>query len=207
MTNRVPSRFVLVSRALARRAAILPLLCAAAGGLGGCGDSGSSASADPFDEYEGVWAIDSDDSAIDCPTEVDLRNRPFSIWGSEFTIAAGVLTDIVEVQGQCPLNYDVNRDKHVATLPNPDPYTNAAPTCKLTIDSSTGENIVLSPATGADSPWTFQLLQPTAGKAPPAQILGSADVVLTLQDSTTGILQNINCKFAPHVDAHKIAKP
>ena len=60
--------------------------------------------------------------------------------------------------------------------------------------------------TDGDSPWTFQLLQPTAGQAPPAQILGSADVVLKLADNN-GNLQTFDCRFAPHVDAHKVAKP
>ena len=60
--------------------------------------------------------------------------------------------------------------------------------------------------TEGDSAWTFQLLQPTPGVAPPAQIVGSANVVLMLAD-VVGNLQTLNCKFAPHVDAHKIAKP
>jgi len=207
MTTRDPSRFVLVSRALARRAGTLLLLAMAGGALlAGCGDSATATGSDPFAEYEGVWAVDMDDSVINCPTEVDLQNQPFSIWNSSFTIAAGVLSDIVEVQGACQLNYDVDSSKHVATLQNPDPYTKAAPTCQLTIDATTGENIVLDPVTDGGSAWTFQLLQPTAGEAPPAQIVGSADVVLKLADQL-GNIQTLNCKFAPHVDAHKIAKP
>jgi hypothetical protein len=207
MITRDPPRFVLVSQALARRAGTLLLLTVAGGGLlAGCGDSGDSSDNDPFAEYEGVWAVDKDDSVIDCPTEVDLHNQAFSIWNSSFTIAAGVLADIAEIQGSCQLNYDVDVTNHVATLKNPDPYTNAAPTCELTIDASTGEKIVLKPVTDGGSAWTFQLLQPTAGEAPPAQIVGSADVVLMLADAL-GNLQTLNCKFAPHVDAHKIAKP
>lgn len=207
MLTRDPSRFVLVSRALARRAGTLLLLSVAGGALmAGCGDSATASDDDRFAEYEGVWAVDTDDSVIDCPTEVDLQNQPFSIWNDTFTMAGGVLADIVEVQGSCQLNYHVDPSKHVATLINPDPYTNAAPTCQLTIDASTGENLVITPVTDGASAWTFQLLQPTPGVAPPAQIVGSANVVLMLAD-VVGNLQTLNCKFAPHVDAHKIAKP
>ena len=207
MTTIDPSRFVLVPRALARRAGALLLLSMTAGApLAGCGDNGLSPGVDPFAEYDGVWAIDKDESSIDCPTEVDLHNQPFSIWNSSFIMESGVLADIVEVQGSCQLNYHVDPSHHTATLLNPDPYTSAAPTCQLTIDASTGENLVLSPVTMGDQAWTFQLLQPTPGKAPPSQIVGTANVVLMLAD-VLGNLQTLNCKFAANVNAHKIAKP
>lgn len=208
MISRSSSRFVLVSRALARRAGALVLVTALGGALmAGCGDSGGSSDKDPFSEYEGVWSVDMDLSAIDCgPANPDLHNVTFTIWNGSFTIAAGVLTDIIEVPGSCQLDYDVDASKHIATLVSPDPYTNAAPSCHLTIDTSTGENLVLTPQTTGDSPWTFELLQPVAGQAPTAKIVGSADVVLMLAD-VVGNLQTVNCKFTPQVHAYKIAKP
>lgn len=208
MTTRDPSRFVLVSRALARGARTLMLASALAGVLlTGCGDSGGSPDSDPFSEYEGVWAIEKDASSIDCgPGNPDLHELSFTIWSGSFTIAPGVLADLVEIQGACQLNYRVDASNHVATLLNPDPYTSAAPTCHLTIDASTGENLVLMPQTDGNSPWTFKLLQPVAGQAPTAEIVGGADVVLMLAD-IVGNLQTLDCKFTPQVRAHKIAKP
>jgi len=208
MSTRDPSRFVLVSQALARRAGALLLMSAMGGVLvAGCGDSGNDApDSDPFAEYEGVWSVDKDTSSLDCPNDPSLQDLSFSIWNSSFTMAAGVLSDIVEVQGTCQLDYAVTASKHIATLMNPDPYTNAAPTCHLTIDASTGENLVLNPQTNSDSPWTFKLLQPVAGQAPTAEIAGTADVVLMLANAL-GAIETNNCKFAAQVSAHKVAKP
>jgi hypothetical protein len=211
MTTRDPSRFVLVPRALARRWGILLFSCAAALAAG-CSDSGGSADNDPFAEYEGVWAVDKDQdtSSLSCPGDPDptLANVKFSLWGSEVIISRGVLTDIVEVQGACQFNYDVDASMHVATLASPDPYTGKPPSCTVGVGQNAGEEAVITPLTSNDSPWLFKLLKPVAGAAPTAQIVGTANVVLTLSDQLTGQLQTSTCVFAAEVESmHKIAKP
>ena len=203
MTTSDPSRFVLVSRALARRAGLFMCLAAGAVSAAGCGSS-SSSDAQPFPEFEGVWAIsDGDDnSALTCPMDLGMDAVPFTIVNTTVTIEAGVLTDLVETDTPCRFNYNVTGK--IATMPTTDPYTGKAPTCTLSLGSD-GSNVVVDP--NSTTVWTFKLLAPVAGKAPTSQIIGTADATVTLADSN-GNLQQLNpCTFSAHIDLHKIAKP
>ena len=203
MTTSDPSRFVLVSRGLARRAGLFMCLAAGAVSADGCGSS-SSSDAQPFPEFEGVWAIsDGDDnSSITCPMEVGLDDVPFTIVNTTITIEAGVLTDLVETDTPCRFNYNVMGK--IATMPTTDPYTGKAPTCTLSLGSD-GSNVVMAP--NATPVWTFKLLAPVTGEAPKAQIVGTAGAMVTLADSNGNLQQLTPCTFAAQINLHKIAKP
>jgi hypothetical protein len=192
-----------VSQALARRGgALLMLVCLGAGA--GCGST-TTTSAEPFPQFEGVWAIDDDTSVLHCPQEVGLENLPFSIWGGTITMAAGVLTDLVETNGTCSLGYDADVAKNMASLANPDPYTGMAPTCTLSLGSD-GSNIVFTPTT-ATSPWVFNLLAPVKDKAPTAQLVGVAAATVTLADANGNLATLTPCMFVAQVNLHQYAKP
>ena len=201
MTSSDPS--VLLSKASARRAGLFLCLMGGAFPAAGCGSSSSDAP--PFSEFEGVWAINvgDDNSAITCPSEVNLDNVPFTIVSSAMTIQAGVLTDLVETDTLCRFNYDVMGK--IATMPTTDPYTGKPPTCTISLSSSDGSNVVLDP--NATPVWTFKLLAPVTGQAPAAQIIGTADAAVTLADSNGNLQKLTACTFAAHIDLHKIAKP
>jgi len=203
MTTSDPSRFVLVSKALARRAGLFLCLAAGVVSAAGCGSS-SSTDGQPFPEFEGVWAIsDGDDnSSITCPMEVGLDDVPFTIVNSTVTIEAGVLTDLVETDTPCRFNYNVMGK--IATMPTTDPYTGKDPTCPLNLGTD-GSNVVLAP--NATPVWTFKLLAPVTGEAPTAQIVGTAAAAVTLADQNGNLQKLTPCIFTAQIDLHKIAKP
>jgi hypothetical protein len=205
MTTRDSSRLVLVSKALAR-GSLLMVACLG-GGLAttGCGST-TATNAEPFPEFEGVWAIDTDTSTLSCPQEMDIGTISFSLWGSTTTMAAGVLTDLVETAGSgCFFGYDVMDKVQVATIPNPDPFTGMPPRCKLGISSMDDSNIVLLP--NASPPWSFSLLQPVKGMAPKAQIAGTAGATVSVPDSNGNINPLTPCIFVAQVNLHKLAQP
>lgn len=192
----------------------------------------SSTPGQPFPDFEGVWVVDLDQSSLSCPQTMSIGNNgvmPFSPWTAmpvpnvkqgTVTLEAGVLTDLVETNGLCAFNYNVAKKENSATVPNPDPYTGGAASCTIPVTLVSDTNfapapavtqvigdpsrVVLTPGVGTLS---FQLLAPEKGKAPTAQIIGSADANLMLVDANM-ILQTLPpCTFSAQVKLHKIAKP
>ena len=202
MTTRDSSGLHSMSKVLTVRGGALAMLCCLGGGViaAGCG---STTSGEPFPEFEGVWLVDTDASSLNCRMEVGLENVPFPLWGSTVTIAAGVLTDLVGTDGLCLFNYDVKGK--VATVPTPDPYTGAAPTCTISVSSMDASNVLLAP--DPTTPISFKLLQPVKGAAPTAQIVGSAAATVSLADATGQLQPLTPCMFAAQVKIHKLAKP
>ena len=192
----------------------------------------SSTPGQPFPDFEGVWSVDLDQSSLSCPQTKAIGNDgivPFSPWTAMplpnvkqgiVALEAGVLTDLVETQGLCGFNFNVSKKENSATVPVPDPYTGTAPTCTIPVTFVDGTNfaptpalnqflgdgsrVMLTPGVGALS---FQLLAPEKGKAPAAQLIGSADANLMLLDNNM-VLQTLPpCTFSAQVKLHKIAKP
>jgi hypothetical protein len=192
----------------------------------------SSTPGQPFPDFEGVWAVDLDQSSLSCPQTMSIGNNgvmPFSPWTAmpvpnvkqgTVTLEAGVLTDLVETNGLCAFNFNVSKKENSATVPVPDPYTGAAPSCIIPVtfvnDTDVAPDpgvsqvlgdpsrVTLTPAAGALS---FQLLAPEKGKAPTAQIIGSAAANLVLLDVDMNLQTLPPCTFSAQVKLHKIAKP
>jgi len=192
----------------------------------------SSTPGQPFPDFEGVWSVDIDQSSLSCPQTKAIGNDgvvSFSPWTAMplpnvkqgiVTLEAGVLTDLVETQGLCGFNFNVSKKEASATVPVPDPYTGTAATCTIPVTFVSGTDFAPAPAvtqvlgetsrvmlTPGVGTLSFQLLAPEKGKAPAAQIIGSADANLMLVDSNM-ILQTLPpCTFSAQVKLHKIAKP
>ena len=189
----------------------------------------------PFPDFEGVWAVDLDQSALSCPQTKGIGNDgvvPFSPWTAmplpnvkqgTVTLEAGVLTDLVETTGLCAFNFNVSKKEFsgtLATVPSPDPYTGTAPNCIIPVTFVSDTDFAPAPAVtqvlgdasrvtltpGVDA-LSFQLLAPEKGKAPTAQIIGAADANLMLADSNNIVQTLPPCTFSAQVKLHKIAKP
>jgi hypothetical protein len=200
-----------------------------AAALAGC-DADSAGQ--PFPDFEGVWSIDIDQSSLSCPQTKAIGNDgvvPFTPWAAmplpnvttgTVTLEAGVLTDLVETHGLCAFNFNVAKNETSATVPNPDPYTGGAAACTIPVSFVSDTAFAPTPAlnqflgdgsrvtlTPGPEQLSFQLLPPEKGKAPAAQILGSAAASLMLVDSNM-ILQTLPpCTFSAQVKLHKIGKP
>jgi hypothetical protein len=198
-------------------------------GAFGCG---STTEDEPFADFEGVWSVDLDQSTLSCPQTKGLGNEgviPFSPWTTSplpsvktgtVTIEAGILTDLVETHDLCSFNFNVAKTVARATVPSPDPYTGLPPGCTIPVGFVGETDIAPTPAlnqflgdssrvvlTPGPEELSFELPAPEKGKAPIAQILGSATAALTLLDSNN-ILQALPpCTFSAQVKLHKIAKP
>jgi hypothetical protein len=192
----------------------------------------SSTPGQPFPDFEGVWAVDIDQSSLSCPQTKGIGNDgivAFSPWTAmpspnvkqgTVTLEAGVLTDLVETQGLCGFNFNVAKKENSATVPVPDPYTGSSPSCIIPVTFVDDTNFAPAPAVtqvlgdasrvtltpGLDA-LSFQLLAPEKGKAPTAQIIGAADASLMLADSNNIVQTLPPCTFSAQVKLHKIAKP
>lgn len=196
--------------------------------VGGCD---STTAGEPFPDFEGVWAVDLDQSSISCPQTKGLGNDgivAFSPWTAmplpnvkigTVTLEAGVLTDLVETHDLCAFNYNVSKKTAIANVPSPDPYTGAPPSCTIPVTLVDDTNFAPAPAvtqvladpsrvvlTPGPDQLSFQLVAPEKGKAPTAQILGSADVSLMLVSNSV-LTTFPPCTFSAQVKLHKIAKP
>jgi hypothetical protein len=81
--------------------------------------------------------------------------------------------------------------------------TSFAPTPTLNQFLGDSSRVVLTPG---PEQLSFQLLAPEKGKAPTAQIVGAADVIMML--ISNGALTTFPpCTFSAQVKLHKIAKP
>jgi hypothetical protein len=154
---------------------------------------------------------------------------PFSPWTASplpnvktgtVTLEAGVLADLVQTQGVCAFNFDVMTKTATATVLNPDPYSGQAPACIIPVTFVEGGNFVPAPAltqvigetsrvtlTPGAGQLSFQLLEPQKGQAPTAQLLGSANAQLVLEDIDGVLVTLPPCTFSARVKLHKIAKP
>ena len=212
------------------RAALYAGATLATVGFAGCGSSSSNE--EPFADYQGVWTVDTDQSTLSCPQSMEIGTdgmMPFSPWTASplpnvktgtVTLEAGVLADLVQTQGVCAFNFDVMTKTATATVLNPDPYSGQAPACIIPVTFVEGGNFVPAPAltqvigetsrvtlTPGAGQLSFQLLEPQKGQAPTAQLLGSANAQLVLEDIDGVLVTLPPCTFSARVKLHKIAKP
>ena len=148
----------------------------AVAGAAGC-SSGDTSNAD---EFLGTWTVDQATShfTLTCPfLDAPL---PFALW-STVRLEEGTQSDLVELGGPCPTFYDVTK-KGTATIVSPDPFTKAAPICR--IDESTDTAKGYLELQFAD--WRILHLQPVKGEAPKGQLVGSANAPLFSVDAETG---------------------
>jgi hypothetical protein len=174
------ARRIRSERTAGRRLAAWPLTTMMAvlalAGAAGC-SSGSSSDAD---EFMGTWTVDAETShfTLTCPF-LDMP-IPFQLW-SVLRLEEGTLSDLVELGGPCPTYYDVTK-KGTATIVSPDPFTKAAPICRIDESTETAKGYL--ELQFAD--WRLLHLQPVKGQAPKGQLVGSANAPLFSVDAVTG---------------------
>jgi hypothetical protein len=160
-----------------RRLAAWPLAAVlAVAGAAGCSSEGNT----DVEEFLGTWTVDAATSTftLTCPfLEAPI---PFQLW-SVLRIEEGTLSDLVDLGGPCPTYYDVTK-KGTATIVSPDPFTKAAPICR--IDESTEDAQGYLELQFAD--WRLLHLKPVKGEAPRGQLAGSANAPLFSVDAVTG---------------------
>jgi len=197
----------------AARVAVTALLLGGIAPLAACGDS-SSGTDQPFPEFEGRWAVDSDSSTISC-SQAEVGMQLISPWSKPpaaegaglgiVTLEAGVLTDLIETSSECQFAYDVDPKVAVASVPARDPYTGDPSKCVMPLPRGEGSHLIL--ASSKTQPLTFQLAMPVAGKAQVAYITGAADATVKATDFFGELQTYDGCTFAAQVTLHKIAKP
>lgn len=164
----------------------------------GCGSSSDDGA---FDEFVGTWTIEPTTShfVLNCP----FLTTPFEfpLW-SAMDLQEGVLSDLVELNGACPFYFDVNGK--VATVPNPDPYTKAAPICRIDESSDT----VIAFLEFQPSSWKINLLAPEKGQPPRAQMIGNARVPFITIDAAGEPMPDPAgpCTYVVNADLTKIGK-
>jgi len=101
----------------------------------GCGSSSSGNPDGVAEPYMGHWEIEGSSSSftLNCPATVGSLSFP--IW-SELELDHGVLSDLVDVSSACSspgMGFDVDKGGVTAQVVNPDPFTGAAPLCRLVV--------------------------------------------------------------------------
>ena len=205
------------SETRSRAAAVAALTLVLSGGLvAGCGGDSEGG---PQDAFVGRWFQQAPDPATDpfgtgftltCtdPVFTGLGGQ-ILIWGS-LVFEHGVLTDLAETSGNCPLlNYNINGK--TATVPNPDPYGDgdADPACLIpfTLADAAGLPLdaffILLP--GAGAAWSFQLLDTkTPGGAPQGRLVGSATAHIIVEDGTESMP---DCTYAGMDTYFRLTQP
>ena len=140
--------------------AVISLL---AGLTGACSEDAK----EPFKDFVGIWEIDFNNSSfpLNCPDPNTDSSGEVALW-DRVVIEEGTLTDLIETSGSCPMKMNVKAGIAIAEVANPDPFTGAAPVCRLNASDPPG-------AIFADvrPSWEFRVLKPVKGEAPRAQLL------------------------------------
>ena len=180
---------------LLRLACFIALVSLGASGLvSGC--SSSTDSAEPFEEYTGRWRLTADTTLTNsfhlvCPDPMPAQaiDIQFPLF-TDVIMEPGTVADLYESAGpgDCQFSYDVVPKKGTSSVSNPDPLTGMPTSCAVSVNTST------DPATGdtvrtllviTPTSWVFNLKPPVKGKAPGAQLIASAKVVLADVDVST----------------------
>jgi hypothetical protein len=182
------------------------------GVLGACGSSSSSN--DAFKEFEGTWKVEfgtgtqpSSTFTLTCPTETS-QNGELPLW-DRLVLEPGTVSDLVETAGpsDCQFAFDVT--KLAASVTAVDPYSGKAPTCSVIVASGSnaaGDSLDLLLDIKPVS-WVFNLNAPVKGQAPPGQLIGSAQGVLTVVDLTANTASTLDsgCTYVVQSNLTKIA--
>jgi hypothetical protein len=171
----------------------LAVACTTGASCGSDGDSGG-----PADAFLGRWIKSFDEPIAGEPDAtgftISCTDPNFTfftgsllVWNS-IAFEHGVVTDLVESSGNCPLlNWDIDSSGKAATVPNPDPVIDEVPECILELEyEDTAGNIL--PALmwihpGADLKFSLLGTKNSIG-APKAQLQGSAQVDMARLDAT-----------------------
>jgi len=178
--------------------AMLALAAACTTGVA-CGGSDGDSGGGPSDAFVGRWiksfdepsAIDPDATGfnVSCTDpNFTMLSGPFLVWNN-IVFEHGVVTDLVETSGNCPLlNWDIASGGKAATVPNPDPVVDDIPECVVEFEYADAAGnalpglMILHPADGDD--WKFSLLGTKNDiGAPKAQLQGSAQVDMARLDA------------------------
>ncbi len=191
-----------------RLACFIALVSLGASGLAsGC--SSSTDSAEPFEEYTGRWKLTADTTLTNsfhlvCPDPMPAQaiDIDFPLF-TDVIMEPGTVADLYESAGpgDCQFSYNVVPKKGTSSVANPDPLTGMPTSCAVSVNTSTdpttGDTVrtllVITPTS-----WVFNLKAPVKGKAPGAQLIASAKVVLADVDvSTTPVtsLATTDCTY------------
>lgn len=186
----------------------LAAACTTGASCGSDGDSGG-----PSDAFVGRWIKSFDEPSATDPDATGfsvsctdpnftLLSGPFLVWNN-IAFEHGVVTDLVETSGNCPLlNWDIASGGKAATVPNPDPVVDQVPECTVEFEYADATGVVLPglmilhPDAGDD--WKFSLLgTKNSFGAPKAQLQGSAKVDMARLDAMDNVLETtIPCTYA-----------
>jgi hypothetical protein len=183
-------------------------------GLSAIGACGSSSNSDAFGEFAGTWRVEPGTTAVplssfelNCPTSQIVG--PLSLW-DRLVMEPGTLSDLIETSGpaDCQFAFDVDMAGRIASVATADPYTMAAPECIVfvpEIADAAGDSFFLDMKPIS---WTFSLLQPVMGTAPPGLLEGSASGALIAVSPTTGIATNADsaCTYTVRARFSKLSK-
>jgi hypothetical protein len=174
------------------------LALAAAGSTGAsCGGDGDGGGG-PADAFLGTWIKSFDEPIAGEPDAtgftITCANANFTVLNGprlvfpSIAFEHGVVTDLVETSGNCPLlNWDIDGSGKAATVPNPDPVIAEIPECIAELEyEDTAGNVLpalmwLHP--GSDLKFSLLGTENSLG-APKAQLQGSAMVDLARLDAT-----------------------
>jgi hypothetical protein len=183
-SGNVSGLFGLSSSRFATAARLGAFLASASAALlgAGCGSSSSGSSS----AFTGNWELDSTTSSftLSCPHTTGLESVPQAVLWTELVFDTGVLTPITEASGTCGPGLAFDASSTALTLSNPDPYTNQAPECDLSLGADANGNstfLALSFST-----LTFTLLSPMKGEAPKGLLAANATGQVLQQDPITG---------------------
>jgi hypothetical protein len=209
-THDVTGRLLRPGSIVARRTAHPALALLIVGALGACGSSSSS---DGFSEFEGTWRVDFGTATIQSPSTFQLTCPMTGVSGSltlwdRLVLEPGTLSDLVETAGpsNCQFPFDVDTTGKIATVSASDPYTMLATECSVLIQSGTdaqgqAHDVFLDMK---PSPWSFNLLMPVMGAAPPGQLVGTA--VGTLVDVNLDANTSMNVDTCTYVVSAMLIK-
>lgn len=187
-----------------------------------CGSDGNG-NGGPTDAFVGRWI-----KSLDIPDPLDpgasgfdlactdpnfsMFNTNFLIWG-EMDFEHAVVTDLVEVSGNCTLSWDIDSTGKGAIVPNPDPILGEAPFCVINLsylDAAQNElpaAMLIEPPTGDN--FKFRLLDTkNAAGAPQAELSGTAPVTIQRLDATGALFETTTpCSYAGMDTYFRLTQP